>query len=76
MANVPIQLVRRLHEFPNANPEFDQAVIKEDGVVVSLRFTCNGKILHVYGLGPNKENAKRAAAKVALLKLTRSTNTS
>lgn len=75
MAEVPIQLVRQLYEFANANPEFDQPVVDPDGsgyVVVNLRFTCNGEILLVHGFGTNKHNAKRAAAKIALSKLTRS----
>lgn len=73
MANVPIQMVRQLYEFPNANPEFDVPVVDEelDTVLVNLRFTCNGEILLVHGFGANKENAKRAAAKLALSKLTR-----
>lgn len=73
MANVPIQMVRLLYEFPNANPEFDAPVVDEeiDIVMVTLRFTCTGEILLVHGFGANKENAKRAAAKLALTKLTR-----
>lgn len=71
MANVPIQVVRQLYEYPNANPEFDDPVVNEelDIVLVSLRFTCRGNILLVHGFGANKENAKRAAAKLALSKL-------
>lgn len=71
MANVPIQVVRKLYEYPNANPEFDAPVVDEnnDRTLVSLRFTCNGEILLVHGFGTNKDNAKRAAAKLALLKL-------
>lgn len=76
MANVPIQLVRQLYEFPNANPEFEQTQVNGDDVIVILRFTCNGKIWKASGKGTNKENAKRAAAKLALSKLTRSTNAS
>lgn len=73
MANVPIQMVRRLYEFPNANPEFDDPTVDKelDTVLVNLRFTCNGEIRLVHGFGANKENAKRAAAKLALSKLTR-----
>lgn len=69
MANVPIQVVRKLYEFPNANPQFDEARVEDDIVMVPLTFTCNGQILSVYGCSNNKENAKRAAAKLALLKL-------
>lgn len=74
MANVPIQMVRQLYEFPYANPEFDQPIVDEelDIVLVNLRFTCNGEILLVHGFGTNKENGKRAAAKLALQKLRRS----
>lgn len=70
MRDIPIQLVRRLYEHPTANPEFDQPRVNENGVVlVNLQFTCNGIIRIVHGLGNNKENAKRAASKVALLNL-------
>lgn len=71
MRDVPIQVVRKLHEFPNANPEFDESVTSdEDGIVmVPLRFTCNGEIIMAYGFGLNRDNAKRAAAKIALQKL-------
>lgn len=69
MANVPIQIVRKLHEFPNANPQFDDPHVEEDTVMVTLTFTCNGEIRSVHGFGTNKDNAKRAAAKLALIKL-------
>lgn len=69
MRDVPIQIVRKLHEFPNANPEFDESVTTDDVVMVGLRFTCNGEILIVHGFGTNRDNAKRAAAKIALQKL-------
>lgn len=71
MLNVPKSLVRRLHEFPNANPEFDVPQELEDmnKVMIRLQFTCNGEILSVYGFGDNKANAKRAAAKIALNQL-------
>lgn len=69
MANVPIQVVRKLYEFPNASPEFDDPVVDDDVVMMKVRFTCNGDILEVYGFGNNKDDAKRAAAKLALTKL-------
>lgn len=69
MANVPIQVVRKLYEYPNANPHFDEAYVQDDIVIVPCMFTCNGEIRSVYGCATNKENAKRAAAKAALLKL-------
>ncbi|XP_031624659.1 endoribonuclease Dicer-like [Contarinia nasturtii] len=74
MANVPIQMVRQLYEYPNANPDFEPPVVDEETgiVLVNLQFTCNGEILLVHGFGTNKDNAKRAAAKLALSKLRRS----
>lgn len=69
MRDVPIQVVRKLHEFPNANPEFDASKVDDDVVMVPLRFTCNGEILKVHGFGSNRANAERAAAKIALQKL-------
>lgn len=69
MGNVPIQIVRRLYEYPNANPDFDAATVDNEITVVPLRFTCKGEILLVHGFGTNKDNAKRAAAKLALSKL-------
>lgn len=72
MAKVPIQLVRQLYEYPNANPDFDLPIVDGEDVCVNLRFTCNGEILLVHGFGVNKDNAKRAAAKLALSKLIRS----
>lgn len=71
MENVPIQMVRQLYEYPNANPEFDDPTVDEilDIVLVTVRFTCNGQICLRHGFGANKENAKRAAAKLALSKL-------
>lgn len=69
MVNVPIQLVRQLYEFPGAKPEFDAPIVTDDNVCVMVRFTCNGQICLKHGFGANKENAKRAAAKLALLKL-------
>lgn len=69
MADVPIQMVRKLYEHPSANPSFDDAVVEDDIVMVGCRFTCNGEILLVHGFGNNKDNAKRAAAKLALYKL-------
>lgn len=74
MRDVPIQMVRRLYESPNANPEFDAPVVDPDTriVMVDLRFTCNGERISIHGFGENKDNAKRAAAKLALTKLIRS----
>lgn len=69
MANVPIPIVRRLYEYPNANPEFDGAIVDNGITFVPLRFTCKGEILKLHGCGKNKDNAKRAASKLALSKL-------
>lgn len=62
MRDVPIQVVRRLYEYPNAYSEFDAPVPdKELGrVMIALRFTCNGERLLIHGFGENKDNAKRA----------------
>lgn len=72
MANVPIQLVRQVGEFPNANAKFGEPNVSDGYFCVPLRFTCNGQQFSVHGFGTNTENAKRAAAKLALLKLSRS----
>lgn len=69
MSKVPVQIVRQLYEFNGANPKFDEPVVEDDFVMVSVRFTKNGEILSVSGFGQNKEDAKRAAAKIALTKL-------
>lgn len=72
IAHVPKQLIRRLYEFPNAQPKFGLAVPFEDFVKINLRFTCKSEVFEVYGFGQNKEDAKRAAAKAALLILEKS----
>lgn len=69
MNNVPVQIVRRLYEFSGANPKFDDPVVREDLVMVTVRFTRNHETLTVSGFGQNKDDAKRAAAKIALTKL-------
>lgn len=67
MANVPIQMVRQLYEFSNANPDFDDPVVDKEGFIsVVVRFTCKQERLSVRGRGSNSQNAKRAAAKMAL----------
>lgn len=71
MVKPPIQLVRQLYEHPNANPEFSEPMINVKLVCVNVRFTCDGEICSVNGIGANKKNAKRAAAKLALSKLRR-----
>lgn len=73
IANVPIQLVRQLYEYPNANPEFVELKPQSDSVkIICLHFTSQGKRMKVFGYGDNKKNAKRAAAKLALLSLKKS----
>ena len=72
MTEVPIQMVRRLYEWGNgaANPIFDDPVVDGDDVMMSVKFNCKGQILQANGFGKNKEAAKRAAAKAALVSLT------
>lgn len=70
MVDTPLQLVRQLYE-QGVNPEFSEPMINEKLVCVNVRFTCNGEICSVNGIGVNKKNAKRAAAKLALSKLRR-----
>ncbi|XP_031635095.1 endoribonuclease dcr-1-like [Contarinia nasturtii] len=67
-ANVPIQTVRQLYEYPDAKPEFEKPQINKESnnVLVSVCFNCNGKKVVKHGFGTNKKNAKRAAAKLAL----------
>lgn len=69
MADVPIQLVRKLFEYPNANPKFELLSVEEDRISVKLHFCCNGEIMGVQGRGVNRKYAERAAAKLALTKL-------
>lgn len=66
MRDVPIQVVRRLEEWPGANPSYSPAHVEDDVVVVTVKFTKIDKILSVNGFGKNSDNAKRAAAKHAL----------
>lgn len=66
LKDVPIQIIRRLYEFPGAIPKFSNPVVNGDVVMVTLRFTRKGEILSVSGFGQNKEDAKKAAAKIAL----------
>lgn len=69
MNKIPIHPVRQLYEFPNADPKFDEAAADEDVKCVPLRFMCNGILKSVHGFGVNKEDAKLAAATLALSKL-------
>lgn len=47
--NVPKQLIRRLYEYPNAQPKFGPATPHGDFVKVNLRFSCKNEVLEVYG---------------------------
>lgn len=70
MNRVPIEIVRKLYEYPGANPKFEDPVVKGDKVMVAVRFTCKNEVLRVHGFGKNSSAAKKAAAKVAMHKLT------
>lgn len=72
MEKVPVQIVRRLHEYKGAQPKFDDPIVQDDFVMVNVRFTCSGEITSVTGFGQNKDDAKRAAAKMALTVLNQS----
>uniref|UniRef100_A0A182MYJ8 ribonuclease III n=1 Tax=Anopheles dirus TaxID=7168 RepID=A0A182MYJ8_9DIPT len=64
--DTPIQVVRQLHEHPEANPHFGAPVVEDEVVYVKLSYTHRSKRQKVYGFGKNKEDARRAAAKLAL----------
>ncbi|XP_058457103.1 endoribonuclease Dcr-2 [Malaya genurostris] len=65
--NTPIQIVRQLYEFkPPCSPQFSQAIVDEDTVLIKLRYKIRNQTHEAYGFGQNKDDAKRAAAKVAL----------
>ncbi|KAJ6637389.1 Endoribonuclease Dicer [Pseudolycoriella hygida] len=68
--NVPIEITRKLYEYPGANPKFEDPVTDGDRVMVAVRFTCKNEVLRVYGFGKNSTTAKKAAAKVAMHNLT------
>ncbi|EDV54938.1 endoribonuclease Dicer [Drosophila erecta] len=69
--NVPINPIRQLMEHRHANPLFSSPIVEEDKVMVSCQFTCMEKSIKVYGFGSNKKQAKLAAAKHALQKLSK-----
>lgn len=69
MKNVPIQIVRQLYEFPGAFPKFSEPIVRDLFVIVPLSFTFKNEIVTVKGIGENKHNAKKDAAKIALRKL-------
>lgn len=70
MIDVPKQIVRRLFEYPNANPKFfDTQSVSEEMIAVPVEFTCRDQKLVMIGYGKNRELAKKAASKLALQKL-------
>lgn len=70
MKTVPLEIVRQLYEYPGANPKFEDPVVQHDKVMVAVRFTCKNEVLRIHGFGKNSTSAKKAAAKVAMHKLT------
>lgn len=72
--DTPIQIVRRLYEWkPDCFPKFSRAIVpkEEDTVLIRLRYRIRNEQHEAFGFGQNKDDAKRAAAKVALQKLRR-----
>ncbi|ETN64340.1 dicer-1 [Anopheles darlingi] len=67
--DTPIQVVRQLYEHQDARPHFSAPRVEDDVVIVRLHFTLRNQRLKVFGCGQNKEDARRAAAKLALTKL-------
>lgn len=68
--NTPIQIVRQLHEWkPPCYPKFSRAIVDDDTVMVKLRYRIRKVEHEAYGFGQNKDDAKRAAAKVAIQNL-------
>ncbi|XP_058129328.1 endoribonuclease Dcr-2 [Anopheles coustani] len=67
--DTPIQVVRQLHEHPDAKPHFSAPHVEDEVVMVKLTYSLRNQRLKVYGFGKNKEDAKRAAAKIALSRL-------
>uniref|UniRef100_A0A8W7P6A7 Uncharacterized protein n=2 Tax=gambiae species complex TaxID=44542 RepID=A0A8W7P6A7_ANOCL len=65
----PIQVVRQLYEHPEASPHFSAPFVEEEVVYVKLSYTHRSQRQTVYGFGKNKDDAKRAAAKIALSKI-------
>lgn len=70
MVKAPLQVVRQLYEFPDAKPVFDAPYQDNDIVMINVRFTCRNELMQAQGFGANKEDAKRAAAKLAISILT------
>lgn len=64
--NTPIQVVRELYEYKDADPIFSKHVIEDGKFVRSVTFTCRGRKITLSGFGENSKHAKQAAAKSAL----------
>jgi dsRNA-specific ribonuclease len=71
MQKTPINIIRQLYEFPGANPKFGKTIVDENEVYVELRFTCKKEVIKAHGVGQNRADAKKAAAKIALQNLKR-----
>ncbi|KAH8257984.1 hypothetical protein KR038_003610, partial [Drosophila bunnanda] len=69
--NVPINPIRQLYEHKLANPVFSTPIVDQAKVMITCQFTCMEKSIKVYGFGNNRDQAKMAAAKHALQKLTK-----
>lgn len=69
MQHVPLQPIERLQEFMGANPKFEEPHVDDDMTMVNLRFTGKHDVMQVQGFGRTKEEARRAAAKTALIRL-------
>ncbi|XP_035891817.1 endoribonuclease Dicer [Anopheles stephensi] len=67
--DTPIQVVRQLYEHPEAKPHFSAPIVEDEVVYVKLTYTNRSQRQKIYGFGKNKEDARRAAAKIALSKL-------
>lgn len=69
MQHVPLQPIERLQEYLGANPKFEEPLVEDDITMVNLRFTGKHDVMQVQGFGRNKDEARRAAAKTALIRL-------
>lgn len=68
-ASVPKNMIRRLEEWPNAQPRYGGVRVHDEFVHINLTFNCKSERLVVYGFGQNLKVAKLSAAKAALQKL-------
>lgn len=67
--NVPINLIRQLYEFPDAKVLFGNAQAMDNGVIIEVKYWKNGIENKAFGIGKNKIDAKKAAARMALQNL-------